>query len=125
LANQEAERVVEAFLVVKTLEKVFVYVAVGDEKTCPECAGFDGQFFSEDEAEAVFPFLEKDTNVWFPNVHPNCRCRLVMQYEKSEKYEMVPPKASHSIVFHASFLLLSPRETGAVGGGQGIKMERR
>lgn len=115
--------VAEIFFVLKALQKVFVYVTVGDEKTCSECAGFDGQLFTEDEAEAVFPYLEKDSTVWFPHVHPNCRCRLIMQFqhEKYEKYEMLPPKAfpQHCLASLDS-LLLSPSidEANAVEGGE-------
>lgn len=68
--------------IVQLLEaKAFVYVAVGDERTCPECAGFNGQIFMDEEAEAVFAYLKRDATVWHPNVHPNCRCRLVMLEE--------------------------------------------
>jgi len=76
----------EARVICEVLEavlekKVFTFVAVGDERTCPECAGFNGQIFTEDEAESMFDYLEKNHTVWKPNVHPNCRCRLVLMFE--------------------------------------------
>lgn len=87
MAVAEAGVIYEILEALSLLEaKVFLYVAVGDEKTCPECAGFNRQLFTDEEARRVFPYLEKDTRVWHPNVHPNCRCRLTLQYETVEEF---------------------------------------
>ncbi|MEM3463623.1 MAG: phage minor head protein [Candidatus Bathyarchaeia archaeon] len=85
MAIAEVNVICEILEALSLLEaKIFLYVAVGDDRTCPECAGFNGQLFTEEEAERVFPYLEKDTRVWHPNVHPNCRCKLTLQYETEE-----------------------------------------
>jgi hypothetical protein len=35
---------------------------------------------SDDDAERAFPYLMKGPNdlVWYPNVHPHCRCLLIL-----------------------------------------------
>ena len=41
---------------------------------------FSGRAMSGEEAERTFPYLTKGPNdwVWYPNIHPHCRCVLVL-----------------------------------------------
>lgn len=56
------------------------YEAVGDDRTCPECARCDGEIFEvedSDELLDIFPYGEFMGAATFrPNVHPNCRCAM-------------------------------------------------
>ena len=60
------------------------FEAVGDDKTCPECASLNGQVFDvEDpgELESMFPYGRlAGPTLFYPNIHPNCRCRLTRIY---------------------------------------------
>jgi hypothetical protein len=58
----------------------FMYVAVTDDVTCQACLKHDKQIMSDEDAEREFPYLLKGPNdlVWYPNVHPWCRCLLIL-----------------------------------------------
>jgi len=58
----------------------FMYVAITDDKTCDLCMRHDLQIMSDEDAERAFPYLLKGPNdlVWYPNLHKNCRCLLVL-----------------------------------------------
>lgn len=60
-------------------EIILGFEAEIDDKTCQDCLYYHGQTFTPEEAEAEFEYLDKASpNIWYPNVHPNCRCRLVV-----------------------------------------------
>ena len=72
----EGSRILESML--------WRYEAVGDERTCPECAVLDGEVFEvEDlsELESMFPYGRfASSTLFYPNIHPNCRCRVIRIY---------------------------------------------
>lgn len=63
-----------------------------DDNVCEKCKVYNGQTFTRGEAIAEFPYLEKGPEVeeliddvwvkiptiWYPMVHPHCRCRLIV-----------------------------------------------
>jgi hypothetical protein len=54
------------------------YIAVVDERTCLGCLQYDGQIFSFEEIESLFPnATQLDDQTFQVNQHPNCRCQLV------------------------------------------------
>jgi hypothetical protein len=85
------------------------YEAVGDDRTCPECAGYDGEVFEVDDVGELldmFPYGSlRGATVYHPNVHPNCRCVLKRIYtgEKMEKGPKPSWKAPFSIHPFPSF----------------------
>lgn len=58
----------------------FMYIAITDDVTCQACLKQDKQIMSDEDAERTFPYLMKGPNdwVWYPNVHPSCRCLLIL-----------------------------------------------
>jgi len=58
----------------------FMYVTITDDQTCDACLKHDRQIISDEDAERTFPYLLKGPNdwVWYPNVHPHCRCLLIL-----------------------------------------------
>lgn len=74
----DAVRAVEIVELFEQAEEIlWGYEAEIDDKTCKDCKDLHGKTFSTDQVESKFEYLAKDTYVWRPNVHPNCRCRLV------------------------------------------------
>ena len=72
----------QALQLIRLLEaEVWRYHAVGDDRTCPDCASLDGRVFhveDRDELLDIFPYGEFiDAYTFKPNTHPNCRCRVV------------------------------------------------
>lgn len=65
------------------------FVVVGDG-TCEKCNIWAGQIFSEAEAIAAFPNLEKN-GIWHPHIHPGCRCRLYPLFEATEAAKAATP----------------------------------
>lgn len=57
---------------------VWRFHAVGDDRTCEDCASLDGETWIVDDVEEltdVFPYGEVvDYKTFKPNIHPNCRC---------------------------------------------------
>ena len=73
-------RIVEA-----VTQRMYKYLAIMDNRTCKLCSRYDNSVMTRREIEATFPYLEKrDEWVWYPRVHPNCRCELWLQEEKTE-----------------------------------------
>ena len=58
----------------------FMYVAVVDDRTCRLCMQYDREIMTGEEAQRFFPYLTKEPtdSIWFPNVHPHCRCMLIL-----------------------------------------------
>jgi hypothetical protein len=69
----------QAFLAAIT--QIWIFKAVGD-KTCPDCMQFDGMTFQVDSVDDFFQMFTYgevvDETEFMPNIHPNCRCRLVL-----------------------------------------------
>jgi hypothetical protein len=73
----------KTFLVLEGLRELtytFMYVAILDDLTCQACLKYDKRVMSGEEAERTFPYLTKGPNdwVWYPNIHPHCRCILIL-----------------------------------------------
>jgi len=64
--------------------KIYVFHAEMDSKTCDICEEYDGREFRLNELEDEFPNVEIGVRVSYPNVHPNCRCRLEVEEKKEE-----------------------------------------
>lgn len=58
----------------------YKYVADLSEKTCPICGSLDGQVFKNSE-------MQEGVN--YPEMHPNCRCTTVADYDKDELSDML------------------------------------
>jgi hypothetical protein len=58
----------------------FMYVAVVDDRSCQACMQHDTKTFTGEDAQRLFPYLTKEPtdSIWFPNVHPHCRCLLIL-----------------------------------------------
>lgn len=68
--------------------KFFQFSSRRDSKVCPECNKYDYSIMTRTEIEATFPYLEKKSaTLWYPHVHPNCRCEL--RFEEEEEGEDV------------------------------------
>jgi hypothetical protein len=62
--------------------RYWMYIAVGDERTCSACEGFSGGIFTSAEVSSLFPdVLEQDDELWLPQFHSGCRCMLVGKAE--------------------------------------------
>ncbi|NVM20608.1 MAG: hypothetical protein HWN68_02370 [Desulfobacterales bacterium] len=49
-----------------------------DDRTCEKCRLLHGRTFIEEELTKDFLYVRKVAPyVWRPQVHPNCRCRLI------------------------------------------------
>jgi len=60
-------------------ETILGFEAELDDVTCDDCIAYHGDTFTPEEAEAEFEYLDRSSEtIWYPNVHPNCRCRLVV-----------------------------------------------
>ena len=63
--------------------KLWLFVAITDNRTCTQCMRFDRLLMTEREIIDNFPYLERVSDlVWFPRVHPNCRCELYFDKAK-------------------------------------------
>ena len=58
----------------------YMYRADLSEKTCPICGSLDGQ---------VFRLSEKEEGINYPEMHPNCRCTTVPDYDEDELSDML------------------------------------
>jgi len=62
--------------------RFYRYIAISDNKTCECCQAYDGRLFTEAEMRDEFPYLQqRDQYVFYPRVHPNCRCVLRFEEE--------------------------------------------
>ena len=53
------------------------YIAMSDDRVCPECDELNGGIFDGNYLRYVFPWLRvMDEDTIFPMVHPHCRCIL-------------------------------------------------
>ena len=59
------------------------YEAITDNRTCRQCLRYDGMRMTRREIYSRFPYLEKaSVSLWYPRVHPNCRCELHFEEEQ-------------------------------------------
>ncbi len=80
---QEAVQIV---LAVQESQQFFAYVAVSDDRVCELCLRYDQGLMTRREIEGTFDYLEKQSDlIWFPRVHPNCRCALYLAEEDPEE----------------------------------------
>lgn len=57
----------------------YMFVAVTDDKTCDVCMKFDKMIVNRAEIERMFPYATQvDYSLWMVNLHPHCRCMLVL-----------------------------------------------
>jgi hypothetical protein len=57
----------------------YMFVAVTDDKTCDVCMKFDKMIIDGAEIERMFPYATQiDYSLWMVNLHPSCRCMLVL-----------------------------------------------
>ena len=56
----------------------YQFVAAADEAVCEECKSFNGDIYDEDEVDDLFDWQELTPEVLRANLHPNCRCELLM-----------------------------------------------
>ena len=74
--------VVRAVELVEAMQ-FFRFTAISDDKTCEQCNKYDGSLMTRRECERTFPDLEKISDLlWYPHVHPNCRCILTLEEEQ-------------------------------------------
>lgn len=63
---------------------IWRFVAYSDTKVCEDCAKLQARLFTcqgiDEDLKAMFPYGEGTAYEFKPNVHPNCRCRLVRLY---------------------------------------------
>jgi hypothetical protein len=70
---------IDEFLLLFEDQQFFMYIADGDDKTCPHCMKLNKLLMTRREIEKRFPFLIKATDtVWLPYTHPNSRCFLIL-----------------------------------------------
>jgi len=70
---------VEEFLELFEDMQFFLFVAIEDEKTCPVCTRYAKGLMTRREIKQTFDYLDMLTDdLWIPNVHPNCRCMLLL-----------------------------------------------
>ena len=76
----------EAVLAVQEAMQFFRYYAIMDDRTCQQCNRYDMSHMTRTEIQGTFPYLEKQSDyVWFPRVHPNCRCELRWEEEQEKE----------------------------------------
>lgn len=76
-------KAVRAVRLFKDAMMFFRYTAISDDKTCEQCNQYDGGLMTREEMWNTFPHLEKITDLlYYPHVHPNCRCILTMEEEE-------------------------------------------
>jgi hypothetical protein len=62
----------------------WVFNTALDERTCQDCGPLEGSAFLGEDIEPYFPYAEQlDDYTIAANLHPNCRCDLVL----AEEYE--------------------------------------
>lgn len=84
--------VVQAVIAVQNAAmQVWRYEMVGDDKTCERCNRYAGGRYTQREIAKLFPYLEKHSHlIWYPHVHPNCRCELWLEEEGELAYPFKP-----------------------------------
>jgi hypothetical protein len=107
LTVAEATEIVEVLQAVEA-QQFFMYVAVNDSRTCDRCDHYDQSSMTRREAEGTFPYLIKYTpTLWFPMVHPNCRCVLMFEEEELPRPDM-PTNKELVDKLHDEILLRHP-----------------
>jgi len=77
LSNRKLQTIIEIVKAVEAQQEFWRYEAITDDRTCEKCLRYDGSRMTPREIESLFPYLERQSDVlWYPRVHPNCRCEL-------------------------------------------------
>lgn len=98
-------KVAEISKILRIIEKTrwWMYIDVGDSKVCPDCDRFGGSVVTTSDARFWFPDLEViDDMLWWPTIHPNCRCMLVAKAEDFNPDSMdviLSPAASFDVSY--------------------------
>ncbi len=80
----EIVKIVDVVDAVHILESTsyWMYVDVGDDRTCVQCSEYSGSVFTTEEINSLFPdSADQDDELILPNVHNFCRCMLVGKAE--------------------------------------------
>ena len=63
----------------------YTFLFQSEPDACDDCRAFHGMELTVEEIEFLFgPYLKKNLRIWYPNVHPHCRCILVL-YRRIEE----------------------------------------
>ena len=63
----------------------YTFLFQSEPDACDDCRAFHGMELTVEEIEFLFgDYLKKNLRIWYPNLHPNCRCILVL-YRRIEE----------------------------------------
>ena len=62
----------------------YTFLFQSEPDACDDCRAFHNVELTLEDIEFLFPYLKKNLHIWYPNVHPNCRCILVL-YRRIEE----------------------------------------
>jgi len=75
----EIAEIAELASKIQETKQFWMFIAVGDDVTCDACNRFDMSLMTRKEIQKTFPYLiNYSDGLWFPMVHPNCRCMLIL-----------------------------------------------
>jgi hypothetical protein len=62
----------------------FLFLSIGDDKVCLDCDKFDMGLYTRKEIERRWGdyLIKQSDTLWIPNIHPNCRCFLILWEEE-------------------------------------------
>ena len=114
----EVASIAEAASFMLERTRYWMFVAVGDEKTCEHCDEFGASVLTTYEVHQYFPYYEEqDNDLIIPNVHPNCRCMCVgaaddWGYTDTARVILAPPTADISDIQDLADELINTQEAG-------------
>jgi len=84
MSGKYAAKLVEIVNAVVEAMQFWRYEAIMDDRTCEQCLRYDGMRMTRREIYSRFgDYLEKASDtLWYPRVHPNCRCELHFEEEQ-------------------------------------------
>ena len=57
----------------------YTFLFISEPDACDDCRAFHHMELTLEDIEFLFgEYLERNEYVWHPNVHPNCRCVLIL-----------------------------------------------
>ena len=63
----------------------YTFLFQAEPDACDDCRAFHNMELTVEEIEFLFgPYLKKNLRIWYPNLHLNCRCILVL-YRRIEE----------------------------------------
>jgi hypothetical protein len=63
----------------------YTFLFQSEPDACADCRAFHGMELTVEEIEFLFgDYLKKNLRIWYPNVHPHCRCLLIL-YRRIEE----------------------------------------